>query len=131
MGSDQEPAASRSENGSIGAGSSTTSSSKRGGVKENDGHWRPAHCANRPEEHSYPDAFEARRVRKDGGFKWAGSQVFVGEAFGGEVIGLEAVDDALWHVHLGPLRLGVLHGRSRTIVPIEPTVTHVPGHADR
>jgi len=73
-----------------------------------------------------------KRVRADGGIKWAGSQVFVGEAFRGEMVGVEAVEDGLWHVHLGPLRLGVLHGRSRTIVPLEagPSVTHVPGQAD-
>jgi len=53
----------------------------------------------------------------------------VGEAFGGEVVGIDAVDDGPWRVHLGPLRLGVLHGRSRTIVPLEPSVTHVAGHA--
>lgn len=79
-------------------------------------------------EHSYPDPIESRRVRPDGAIKWSGGQVFVGEAFGGEVVGVEAVDDGLWHVHLGPLRLGVLHGRSRTIVPLAPSVTHVPGH---
>jgi hypothetical protein len=44
------------------------------------------------------------------------------------VIGLTLVDDGRWHVHLGPLRLGVLHERSRTIVPLEGGVTHVPGH---
>ncbi|MGE0143794.1 MAG: integrase core domain-containing protein [Planctomycetota bacterium] len=90
----------------------------------------PRQLPDAPPDHSYPDAFEPRRVRPDGGIKWGGSQVFVGEAFGGEVIGIEVVDDGLWHVHLGPLRLGVLHGRSRTIVPLEPSVTHVPGHVE-
>lgn len=83
-------------------------------------------------DHGYQEGFEERRVRADGAIKWAGSQVFVGEAFRGETVGVEAVDDGLWHVHLGPLRLGVLHGRSRTIVPLEagPSVTHVPGQAE-
>ena len=81
-------------------------------------------------EHSYPEGYEARSVRRDGGIKWEGQQVFVGEAFAGERIGVEAVDDGLWHVHLGPLRLGVLHARSRTVVPLPPSVTHVPGHSD-
>ena len=88
----------------------------------------PRELPTDPPEHSYPDGFEPRSVRRDGAIKWGGSQVFVGEAFGGEVVGIEAVDDGLWHVYLGPLRLGVLHGRSRTIVPLEPSVTHVPGH---
>jgi putative transposase len=79
-------------------------------------------------EHSYPSAFEVRSVRRDGAIKWTGAQVFIGEAFTGELVGLEAVDDDLWNVHLGPLRVGVLHGRSRTVVPLVPSVTHVPGH---
>jgi len=81
-----------------------------------------------PLPHSYGDSFEHRSVRPDGAIKWAGGQVFVGEAFAGEVVGLTAVADGCWYVHLGPLRLGVLHERSRTIVPLESGVTHVPGH---
>jgi len=80
------------------------------------------------QEHSYAAEFEPRSVRSDGSIKWDGEMVFVGEAFGGEVVGIKPFDDGLWHVHLGPLRLGVLHGRSRTIVPLEAGVTHVPGH---
>jgi hypothetical protein len=75
-------------------------------------------------EHSYPEGYVARSVRPDGGIKWQGQQVFVGEAFSGEQIGVEAVDDGLWHLHFGPLRLGVL----RTVVTLPPSVTHVPGH---
>jgi len=88
----------------------------------------PRQLPSDPPDHCYPDAFEHRSVRRDGAIKWGGAQVFVGEAFSGEVVGVEAVDGGLWHVHLGPLRLGVLHERSRTIVPLEPSVTHVPGH---
>ncbi len=57
-----------------------------------------------------------------------GGQVFVGEAFAGEVVGLAAATEGCRAVHLGPLHLGVLHERSRTIVPLESGVTHVPGH---
>lgn len=89
----------------------------------------PRQLPEKPAEHSYADGLDPRRVRPDGSIKWGGALVFVGEAFGGEVVGIEAVDDGRWHVHLGPLRLGMLHGRSRTIVPLEPSVTHVPGHA--
>ena len=71
---------------------------------------------------------DSRNVRPDGSIKWAGGKVFLGEAFAGEVVGITAVDDGRWHVHLGPLRLGVLHERSRTVVPLESGVTHVPGH---
>ncbi|MCB9871126.1 MAG: hypothetical protein H6837_14810 [Planctomycetes bacterium] len=90
----------------------------------------PRQLPSAPADHCYPEGFEARSVRRDGAIKWGGDHVFVGGAFAGERVGIEAVDEGLWHVHLGPLRLGVLHGRSRTIVPLEPSVTHVPGHEE-
>jgi len=68
-------------------------------------------------EHEYDDAFEVRRVRRDGSMKWGGGFVFLGEALAGELIGVEDVDGGHWHVHLGPMRLGVLHERSRTVMP--------------
>lgn len=77
--------------------------------------------------HEYAAGFEVRSVRRDGAIKWDGEHVFVGEAFANETLGLSAVDDGIWHVHLGPLRLGVLHQRSRTVVPLEP-VARVPGN---
>jgi putative transposase len=88
----------------------------------------PRQLPTDPPPHNYGDGLEQRSVRPDGAIKWAGGQVFVGEAFAGEVVGLSTVDDGRWYVHLGPLRLGVLHERSRTIVPLETGVTHVPGH---
>lgn len=36
-----------------------------------------------------PDDLVTRCVRSDGGIKWSGSHVFVGEAFAGELVGLE------------------------------------------
>ena len=69
-------------------------------------------------------------ARTDGSIKWDGGIVLVGEAFAGETIGLEACDEGLWNVKFEPLRLGILHERSRTIVPTADGVTHVPGHGE-
>jgi putative transposase len=85
-------------------------------------------------DHEYPAGHEVRRVRRDGSIKWAGGYVFVGEAMRDELVGVSTVEDGQWHVHLGPMRLGALHERSSTIVPLarqkdQPSVTHVPGHA--
>lgn len=82
-------------------------------------------------EFSYPDGVEVRHVRRDGSIKWAGGFVFVGEAFRHEHVGIETVDDGIRHVKLGSVVLGVLHERSRTVVPLREkltSVTHVPGH---
>lgn len=81
-------------------------------------------------EHEYPEGFEARRVRPDGSIKWGGKSAFVGQAFQGEVIALERVEDGLQRVHLGSMPIGMLHERSRTITPVESdesSVAHVPG----
>ena len=69
-------------------------------------------------EHEYPESFEPRRIRRDGTMKWSGGYVFVGEAMAHETVGVEPVDNGRWQVHLGPMRLGVLHERSRTVVPV-------------
>jgi transposase InsO family protein len=83
-------------------------------------------------EHEYEEGLEVRKVRRDGSMKWDNGYVFVGEAFRGERVGLKQVDDEAYHVFLGPRRLGSLHTRSRTIVPINEDrggVTHVPGQS--
>jgi putative transposase len=69
-------------------------------------------------EHEYPQGVEPRRIRRDGTMKWAGGYVFVGEAMAGELVGLEAEVDGHWYVHLGAMRLGVLHERARTVLPL-------------
>ncbi len=68
--------------------------------------------------HEYPDHHEVRRVRKDGSMKWQGSLVFVGEALRNEFLGIEAIAEGLFYVCIGRKRLGVLHERSGTVVPI-------------
>jgi len=69
-------------------------------------------------EHEYPDHYEVRRVRKDGAMKWGGGFIFVGEAMAGELVGVEPRDDDHWRVHLGVMPLGVVHERSRTVLPL-------------
>ena len=69
-------------------------------------------------EHEYSDAFERRRVRRDGTIKWAGGYVFVGEALANEIVGVEPRDEGRWHIHLGAMKLGLLHERTRTVLPM-------------
>ena len=72
----------------------------------------------RAPEFEYADIFEVRRVRTDGTIKWEGEHVFVGAAMSGELIGIEPVGDVDWHVHVGGMRLGVLHEDSRLVLPL-------------
>jgi putative transposase len=72
-------------------------------------------------EHEYSDRFEVRRVRRDGSLKWKSSNIFLGEAFAGELVGISAQESGHFHVHIGPVELGVIHERSRTVLPVAMT----------
>ena len=51
---------------------------------------------------------------------WRNRRVFVGEAFGRELIGLSPVDDRHWRVQFGPIALGVLDGHEcRLLTPAQ------------
>ncbi len=56
----------------------------------------------------YPDRFELRYVSANGGIRWKHKWVNVTSALVGEYVGLEEVDDGLWDVYFGPLKLGRL-----------------------
>jgi putative transposase len=59
----------------------------------------------------YPDRFEVRYVSGNGGMRWHKQWVNVTSALIGEYVGLEEIDDGLWDVYFGPLKLGRLHER--------------------
>jgi hypothetical protein len=63
---------------------------------------------------TYPGHFEVRRVAGNGCLKWHTRSIGVSEVLVGEDVGLEALDDGVWAVHFGPVRLGTFderHGR--------------------
>jgi len=62
-------------------------------------------------EVSYPDSYELRRVGYSGHIKWRNRTVYITEVLTGEVVGLTLVDDELWDVYFGPIRLGALNMR--------------------
>lgn len=57
---------------------------------------------------AYDDDMEVRRVKSNGVFTWNNRRIFVGEAFGRELVGLARVDDRYWRVCFGPMRLGIM-----------------------
>lgn len=59
-------------------------------------------------ELEYPDRFELRYVSANGGIRWKHKWVNVTSALIGEYVGLEEIDDGLWDVYFGPLKLGRL-----------------------
>jgi transposase InsO family protein len=63
----------------------------------------------------YPDRFERRLVSKNGGIRWNHAWVNVSVCCAGEYVGLEEIDDGVWNVYFGPLKLGRLHERHMRI----------------
>lgn len=63
----------------------------------------------------YPDRFEVRYVSDNGGIRWNCDWVNVSMACIGEYVGLEEIDNGLWNVYFGPLKLGRLNERTMRI----------------
>jgi putative transposase len=65
----------------------------------------------------YPGHYEIRRVSAEGGISWHGQRLSVSTVLIGEDVGLEPIDDGLWDIHFGPVRLGRFDERRRRIQP--------------
>jgi len=63
----------------------------------------------------YPDRFEVRYVSANGGMRWNRDWVNVSIVCAGEYVGLEEIDDGLWNLYFGPLKLGRFHERHMRI----------------
>lgn len=63
----------------------------------------------------YPDRFEVRYVSANGGIRWNNGWMNVSIVCAGEYVGLEEIDDGVWNVYFGPLKLGRLLERHMRI----------------
>lgn len=54
----------------------------------------------------YPGHFEVRLVSRNSGIRWKCDWVCVTHTLAGEYVGLEEVDDGIWDVYFGPVKLG-------------------------
>lgn len=56
----------------------------------------------------YPEHYAVRLVSKSGGIGWCHRWVGVSTTCAVEYVGLEEVDEGIWDVYFGPLKLGRL-----------------------
>ena len=63
----------------------------------------------------YPDRFEVRYVSANGGIRWNKAWINVSTTCIGEYVGLEEIDDGVWNVYFGALKLGRLLERKMKI----------------
>lgn len=75
----------------------------------------PREMPNKLPPLEYPDRFELRYVSANGGIRWNSDWVNVSIVCAGEYVGLEEIDDGVWNVYFGPLKLGRLLERHMRI----------------
>lgn len=75
----------------------------------------PRAMPHKPPPFEYPDRFEVRYVSANGGIRWNRQWVNVSTTCAGEYVGLEEIDDGVWNVYFGPLKLGRLLERHMRI----------------
>lgn len=75
----------------------------------------PREMPNKLPPLEYPDRFEVRYVSANGGIRWSKQWVNVSITCAGEYVGLEEIDDGVWNVYFGPLKLGRLLERHMRI----------------
>lgn len=75
----------------------------------------PREMPNKLPSLEYPDRFELRLVSDNGGIRWNCGWVNVSVVCAGEYVGLEEIDNGLWNVYFGPLKLGRLNEKTMRI----------------
>ncbi len=76
--------------------------------------WRPYPKDLPPFE--YPDSMIVRSVHPKGYVKWAGKQLFLSEAIGGQLVGFQQYSQRHWSVRLGPLEIALYDDETREVV---------------
>lgn len=80
---------------------------------------------HRPSPRSFPEReplieyephFETRIVSRKGSINWQGERVFFSDAFAGEPVGFERIDDQTWRVHYGSFEIGRFHSTDKRLV---------------
>ena len=63
----------------------------------------------------YPGHYELRRVSRNGGVRWKNQWVCITHVLAEEYVGFDEVDNGLWEVFYGPVRLGRFNERDSKI----------------
>ena len=66
----------------------------------------------------YPGHMEVRRVSPFGQTSWRGRGLFLTEVLGGEEVAFEEVDDGIWMLYLGAIRLARFDERTRVLTAV-------------
>lgn len=65
---------------------------------------------------TYPDDMQLRWVKAQGDISWKGHHVYLTTTLAGELVGLRQIDDYLWNIHFGPIRLAQLDTHRKRLI---------------
>jgi putative transposase len=71
----------------------------------------------------YDSTLEVRKVNANGEIKWNGQTIFASEVLFGANIGLSQIDDRLWSIYFGPVKIGFLDTAFNRVMnrpPVDP-----------
>ena len=77
----------------------------------------------------YAGHLEIRRVGSNGCIGWGGRPLFLTEVLAGEDVGLEEIDEGIWTLYFGSVRLGRVDERTRTLTELPTATTDRPVEA--
>jgi transposase InsO family protein len=78
-------------------------------------------CPLRLPEMSYPDDMQVRCVKSQGDISWKDHHVYLTATLAGERIGMRQVDEDLWDIFFGPIRLAQLDTKHKRLVHLPRT----------
>ncbi|HEV7425649.1 MAG TPA: integrase core domain-containing protein, partial [Thermoanaerobaculia bacterium] len=87
--------------------------------------------SSRPKTVEYDSTMEVHRVTTHGFFHWKGARVFASEVLIGANIGLLPVDETVWAIYFGHVRIGYLDGLARRVLNRLPERLNVNSPADQ
>lgn len=68
----------------------------------------------------YDTTMDVRTVRSNGQIKWEGAEIFLSEVLIGAKVGLLPVDERVWSIHFGSVRIGYLDAKSHRALNSKP-----------
>ena len=67
-------------------------------------------------EMTYPDDMILRSVKSQGDISWKARHVYLSDTLAGEIVGLRQIDDRIWNIYFGSIRLAQLDSYEKRLI---------------
>lgn len=65
---------------------------------------------------TYPDDMMIRSVKHQGDISWKHRHVYLSDTLAGEIVGLRQIDDRIWDIYFGPIKLAQLDTHEKRLI---------------